>query len=112
MTRLLPRAVNEPLQARIMYECLNKGVSTTQLAGMFGARLALVRQEIVRLHHLGVISPIAIRYEDGDPPTRLYFQDLVWEMTEHGREHGSIHHGCRACQNRERMLLRMQDAPF
>jgi hypothetical protein len=95
-----------------MYECLNGGVSTSQLAGILDERLCYVRQEIVRLHHLGIIEPIAIRYEQGDPPARLYFRDYVWEMTEHGRSHNDLQPECRACRIRERMLLRMGAPPF
>lgn len=95
-----------------MYECLNRGMSTSELAQTLRENLAIVRREVVRLHHLGVIEPIAIRSEAGDPPARLYFRDLVWDLTEHGREHNRSYPGCTACMLRERMLLRMQHPPF
>lgn len=104
--RLRPRAVNEPLQGRILRELIAESMSTSQLAEELRERLDVVRQEIVRLHHIGIIEPIAIRHKEGEPTGRLYFRDYVWTLTQHTYEHQDLRNDCRHCRIRERLLLR------
>lgn len=56
------------------------------------------------MHHLGMIEPIGVREVDGERRTFTYFQDVVWDVSIHTREHREIEPGCRACITRGWLL--------
>lgn len=57
------------------------------------------------MHHLGLIEPIGVREVDGERPSFTYFQDVVWDVTTHLREHREIVPDCRACTTRTWLLI-------
>lgn len=104
---IFPRQADESLQGQILQKLLESAHSTSQLALHLRMSLHEVRLEVICLHHVGVIQPIGFRHEDGAPPARLYYRDYIWEITEHGLEHHDHHAGCRACEMRASLLLRI-----
>ena len=101
----MPRAVDEPLQGRILQELLDSARTTSQLVKFAQADIERVRRELISLHHMGVIERIGIK--NGAPPSKIsiYARDYVWAITDHGMSHGSSVYGCLACHLRERALL-------
>lgn len=61
---------------------------------------------LIRLRHLGIIEPIAIKTDDAPVPDRVdYTDDLLWALTEHGRDHNTTVAGCYGCRIRELLML-------
>ena len=80
--------------------------TTEQISYETGEPLDVVRPNIVRLRHLGIIEPIAICVYDDEFPGRIsYFDNLMWELTEHGKHHDQSQPNCRACWFREKLML-------
>lgn len=83
----------------IMGECK----STQTISYELGERLSWIRAQLVRLHHLGLVTPVAIQYHEdiGTNHSDGYFQNLVWELTPHARDHKDLVDGCHGCYLRE-----------
>jgi hypothetical protein len=79
-------------------------MSTSQIAQAISESLTYARDQLIRMHHLGMIEPIGVREENHPPPAIGYFQDVVWTVTTHTREHRFIEPGCRACKTRTLLL--------
>ena len=101
-----PVHLDEALQGTILQTLLESAASTSQLAQFARKKLSLVRRELIHLHHMGVIRIVAARSMAGSIPAKSYFQDYVWEITEHGMAHHDSRSGCPACVIRNRRLLR------
>lgn len=79
-------------------------MSTSQVAYALSEHLSHARDQLIRMHHLGMIEPIGIREEEGRPQLYGYFQDVLWGLTTHTKEHSKIEPHCRACKTRELLL--------
>ena len=104
------RPVDTRLRGRIMLTILGECKTTTQITYETGEDVLTIRPHLIRLHHLGIIEPVAVRYEEDNPESNGYFDDLVWGLTIHGREHSISVAGCYGCDMRE--LLMLVDAGF
>lgn len=92
------------IRGRIMMALMGELKSTEQLAYELGDRLDYVRGQLVRMHHLGLIFPVAVRERDGVSHGVGYFQDLLWELTRHTRDHNVLVDGCYGCMIREMFI--------
>jgi hypothetical protein len=81
---------------------LSRCHATEELSALVGEKLSLVRDQLVWLRHLRVIEPIAIKSEGYTLGCIGYFRNLVWDLTDHGRNHGDAVEipGCTGCQIR------------
>ena len=99
------RPSNHRLKGRILEQLINELQTTQQLAYLVRENLSCVRDQLVRLHHLGIIVPVGLRYDtDSEPPSGLelsYFDDLLWDLTLHTRDHHESVEGCYGCAIRE-----------
>jgi hypothetical protein len=100
-----PRRTNEPLQGRILQELLIESKTTSLLAHHTRENVFEVRNEIIRLHHLGVLEPVGYRTDTPRRGKTVYDRDSLWSITDHGMSHHSSHVDCWACRIRERVLL-------
>lgn len=93
-------------RGKIIRSIFDQARSTADIAYDLDATLGYVRGQLIRLHHLGLVEPIAIREEEGGglPRPIGYYQDLVWNLTRHAREHRHQHANCWACTVREMLL--------
>ena len=61
---------------------------------------------LIRLRHLGIVEPAAFCVEDADNPGVAEYPDnILWTLTEHGREHDTTISGCYGCDIRQRLML-------
>jgi len=95
---------SDRLRGLIIRKLLEGSLATSEIAYGLSENLSWIRDQLIRMHHLGMIEPIGVREIDGDPPTFTYYQDVVWNLTVHAREHRDIEPGCRACITRTWLL--------
>lgn len=59
------------------------------------------------MHHLRLVEPIGVKFDvpDGRRSVKAlsYFDDLLWELTEHTVKHSETVEGCHGCALRELM---------
>jgi hypothetical protein len=79
-------------------------LTTSEIAYAVRGQLGAVRDQLIRMHHLGMIEPIGVKEVAGDRRSFTYFQDVLWDITVHTREHRHIEPSCRACKTREWLL--------
>ncbi len=79
-------------------------MTTSQLARELDEPIGRARNQLIRMHHLGMIEPIGVRQEDRMLNDLGYFQDVLWDLTVHTREHRGLEPGCRACLTRQLLL--------
>lgn len=88
-----------------MIRCLLSGaLSTSELAYQARDSLGYMRNQLIRMHHLGLIEPIGVKEVVGERRTFSYYQDVLWGVTLHTREHRHIEPNCRACLTRTWLL--------
>ena len=94
------------IRGRILVTLMGECKSTEQIAYELAENLSYIRSQLVRMHHLGLVYPVAIRIRDGDRdnPGIGYFQDLIWELTRHTRDHNELVSGCYGCLIRESFI--------
>ena len=90
-----------------MLALLGECRTTSQIAYEIEDSVDNIRPNLVRLRHLGIVEPIGIRTDVDEPvPDRVtYFDDLLWTLTEHGRNHNETIPGCYGCRIRELLML-------
>ena len=87
-----------------MVSLMGEALATQQLAYSLGEELGYVRSQLVRMHHLGLVMPIAVREEDFDADVIGYFRNLIWTLTDHTRHHRELIPGCNGCRIRESFI--------
>jgi len=88
----------------ILGECKTTGTIAYEIS----LPLAIVRTNLIRLHHLGLVYPIAVATPDGDISRNQcvdYFDELFWDATMHAKEHHYHVEGCYGCKIREMLLM-------
>ncbi|MBW2691012.1 MAG: hypothetical protein JRE57_00080 [Deltaproteobacteria bacterium] len=87
----------------MLEQLLYESKTTDQLAYLVRESVSSVRNQLTRLHHLGIIMPIGVSYETGaTPPSNpTYFANLLWDLTLHARDHHESVEGCYGCAIRE-----------
>lgn len=61
------------------------------------------------MHHIQLVEPIGVRYDDQcgmrppAPAAMSYFDDLLWDLTDHALKHSETVEGCHGCELRELM---------
>jgi hypothetical protein len=75
--------------------------TTVQLAQETSILLPNVRREMILMHHYGLVTPIGVRSDDHAAEMGGYYADILWDLTDHSREHSESWEGCRACNLRE-----------
>ena len=101
MSAIRQRRSNQEIRGQIFQFLLDQGESTSALATLLNRPYGFMCDELMLLHHLGIIQPIAV--VEGSTGT-FYERDLVWELTEHGLSHNVHIPDCRACKIREHLL--------
>lgn len=101
-------------RGKIMMALLDSCKSTSEIARELDMNLGYIRAQLVRMHHLWMIEPVAIRTDEdhqrfGRPPAVGYFQEFVWQMTTHGKDHNYVMERCYGCKVRM-MLLSVDEA--
>lgn len=89
-----------------MHSIFDKAKATSEIARDLDHcyHLSYIRSQLIRMHHLGLVVPIAVRREEGDRELVGYFRDLIWTLTKHTREHKHQFTNCTACTIRELLL--------
>lgn len=89
----------------ILLALLDEAQTTSQIAYELQEKTCMLRPQIILMHHFGLIEPLGIREEDGQPKASGYYLDILWQTTHHTREHIDTQPNCHGCTVRERLLL-------
>jgi hypothetical protein len=93
------------LKGSILLTLIGSAHTTTEISYRVGEPIGEVRNQLIRMHHLNLVEPIGVRCEDGgeEPPARglSYYDDLLWSVTDHTRDHNEYVEGCRGCALRD-----------
>jgi len=100
-TSIPVRPQEKDLWGAIIIELLCSARTTVELAHATSVRLPNVRREMILMHHYGLVTPIGVRSDDQAEELGGYYADILWDLTEHSREHSESWEGCRACNLRE-----------
>jgi hypothetical protein len=96
---------NKRMWGDVLLALMDECMTTSQLAYHLESRLDEVRQELIVMHHFDLVCPIGIR-SDGEEPYAgsFYYRDIVWETTDHTKEHSETNPNCHGCWVREQLV--------
>lgn len=101
------RPYSRELWGAVFLELMGESKSTSQLSYVIETPLNEMRVELIAMHHFDLVEPIGIRHDDDISAVygSGYFQDLIWDLTIHSKEHLETVPNCRGCRVREALLL-------